>query len=259
MPQPSDMSEAEFWQGLATNQGLGQDQLDQLRLVVDKIGREIEMHRANSAAPNGLTRRQRNDILRKICRSFEKLENQVAALTESGDRSLTPILAAFLAESLTNDGIERALGEGFLWPGPRIRDSEIRRGRRHEDLYSALEDHYRDRRHNIARHRAADLLQGFLRSAAPDCRFPRTRAAPEQGRSTITPLSKPHHRPVRAGLSADFSRAADEHADRALRGALRAPPGASRGGQRRRGVGGAAGPGRAEALSAANPHNRLRI
>ncbi len=164
MSKTSDTSEAEFWQGLAANLALRQDQLDQLCLVVDKIRREIEVHKAHSAAPNGLTRRQRNSILRKICRISENLEKQVATLTERGDHSLTPILSKFLAQALTNDGIRLALGEAILWSDPRIRDSDIHRARSRDHMYSELEDDYRHQRYNVAHARAADLLRGFLRS-----------------------------------------------------------------------------------------------
>ncbi len=164
MSKNCDTSEADFWQGLAANLAFGQDQLDQLCLVVGKIRREIEVHKSHSAVPNGLTRRQRNSILRKICRISENLEKQVATLTERGDRSLTPILSEFLAQALTNDGIQLALGEGFLWSNPRIRDSDIRRARSRGHMYSELEGDYRHQRYNVAHARAADLLQGFLRS-----------------------------------------------------------------------------------------------
>ena len=163
MSKTSDTSEAEFWQGLAANLALGQDQLDQLCPVVDKIRHEIEVHRANSAAPNGLTRRQRNSILRKICRISENLEKQVTTLTERGDNSLTPILSEFLAQALTNDGIQLALGEGIFWSDPRIRESERRQAESRGGLYNMLEEHYRRRRYDVAQHRAEDLLQGLLR------------------------------------------------------------------------------------------------
>ena len=160
MSKTSDVSEAEIWQILAADRKLEPHQLNQLRPAVDEIRRNIEVHKAHGAALNGLTRKQRNIILRKICRYVETLEEQIATLTGRGDQSLTAILSESLARALTNDGIALALGEGILWSDPRIRDSDSSRSRDHQ--YSELEGDYRRQRYNVARHRAADLLRGFL-------------------------------------------------------------------------------------------------
>ena len=156
-----DNPEAEFRQGLTEYLGLTDNQLDDLLSVVNGIRDYIDAHKVGSSAPSGMTRRQRNDELRKIRKRLERVEEQIASSTADNDRLLTPILSRFLAEVLSNDGIELALREGIHWSDPRgVRISNSR----NRDLgYSELEDDYRDQRQRVSQERTEDLLQGFLR------------------------------------------------------------------------------------------------
>ena len=152
----------EFWADMAKDLEIDSEQMASLKQIVEAIRQRIERHRTYVATTPDLNTSDRDDYLKSICGALDKIEGRIKKLTAGKDRSIERGLSGHLANVLTNNGIEKALGYPCISP-ESVRDLEIDLQRSREPPEVVLEERARVKRRNIAQDQASAILKGHFR------------------------------------------------------------------------------------------------